>query len=204
MEKIAFYGGSFDPPHKGHRVLSQNLLKASGAEKLIIMPAYSSPFKNGAVADENSRLEMCRLNFSGDNIAVSDFEINRPQKSYTADTLSHIKELYPDSIIYLFMGNDMFLSLADWHNSKKLLSMCVPVCAARTGDKTLIEKMKHYAENTLGLNGDDYIISEEPPFAVSSTEIRKRISENKDVSTLLTKEVYEYIIKRGLYRNEQG
>ena len=51
MGNIAIYGGSFDPPHKGHLLLAKNLAKECNADKVLIIPAYSSPFKDGSVAE---------------------------------------------------------------------------------------------------------------------------------------------------------
>lgn len=202
MKKIAVYGGSFDPPHKGHELLAKNLAEACGAEKVIIIPAHSSPFKNGCRASDASRLEMCRLAFRGSIFEVSDAEISRGGKSYTYDTLCELKKQYPDSIIYLFTGDDMFLSLDRWYRYSELLKLCVPVAACRTEDRCLIDKMKNYAENTLGLQKNEYIISSEKPFEISSSEIRKLISENGDFSEYVDKKVYDFIISGRLYNEK--
>jgi cytidyltransferase-like protein len=75
MKKIAIYGGSFDPPHKGHKALAFNLAQKCGAEKVVVMPTAMSPFKNKSGASTDDRLNMCRLNFCDDLFEVSDIEI---------------------------------------------------------------------------------------------------------------------------------
>ena len=64
MKKIGIYGGSFDPVHKGHRLLAENLSKEINADKVFIIPAAVSPFKKGSVASDEDRLAMCTLAFS--------------------------------------------------------------------------------------------------------------------------------------------
>ncbi len=199
-EKIAVYGGSFDPPHKGHVLLYNQLMSICGAEKGFIIPACSSPFKNGCFADNNSRLKMCRLAFKDTNARISDIEIKRGGKSFTFDTITYIKEKHPDSVIYLFMGDDMFLSFKNWYKYEELLKLCIPVAASRTDNLKYLGTMKEYAKEVLNLKENEYIISGIKPFEISSTEIRRLIKENKDASRFLGRDVYSYILSEGLYK----
>ena len=110
MGNIAIYGGSFDPPHKGHKLLAENLAKECNADKVIVIPAYSSPFKDGTIANSTDRLTMCRHTFTDPIFEISSIEINREGKSYTVDTIRDLKKYYPNDNLFLFMGDDMFLS----------------------------------------------------------------------------------------------
>ncbi|MBR2876773.1 MAG: nicotinate (nicotinamide) nucleotide adenylyltransferase [Clostridia bacterium] len=199
MGNIAIYGGSFDPPHKGHAILAENLAKECNADKVIIIPAYSSPFKDGTVAEGTDRLAMCRHTFTSPIFEISAIEINREGKSYTVDTLKDVKKYYPDDNLFLFMGDDMFLSLKNWYKYKEILSLCTIVTATRTEDLSHISKMKAYAITSLGLNEGDYIISHEKPLEVSSTLLRTMLKNRLDTSKYLTYDVIKYIKKRGLY-----
>lgn len=199
MGNIAIYGGSFDPPHKGHALLAENLAKEINADKVIIIPAYSSPFKDGTVANGPDRLAMCRYTFTSPVFEISSIEINREGKSYTVDTLKDIKKYYPNDNLFLFMGDDMFLSLGNWYKYKELLSICTIVTAARTEDLRHLSQMKAYAITKLGLNEGDYVISKEKPLEVSSTLLRTMLKNRLDTSKYLTYDVIKYINKRGLY-----
>ena len=199
MGNIAIYGGSFDPPHKGHVLLAENLARECNADKVIIIPAYSSPFKDGTVAKGTDRLAMCRHTFTAPIFEISAIEINREGKSYTVETLKDIKKYHPDDNLFLFMGDDMFLSLKNWYKYKEILSLCTVVAAARTDDLSHISKMKAYAITSLGLSEGDYIISNEKPLEVSSTLLRTMLKNRLDTSKYLTYDVISYIKKRGLY-----
>ena len=198
MEKIAIYGGSFDPPHKGHKLLACNLAEICGADKVIIIPTALSPFKESSGATAQERYDMCRFAFSEPLFEVSDIEINRGGKSYTVDTLKAVKKLYPKASLYLFMGDDMFLSFNKWYKYKEILELCVPVAACRTENLEKLEMMKSFAKTVLNLNEDGAIICESVPIETSSSEIRESL-KNGLSSNALDEEVYRYIKTRGLY-----
>lgn len=197
MKKIGIYGGSFDPVHKGHKLLAENLSKAINADKVIIIPAAVSPFKSGSFASDEDRLNMCKLAFSEELFEVSDIEIKRGGKSYTVDTVSEIKKLYPDSELYLFMGDDMLLSFHKWYEYREILRLCTLVCACRTEDLKKLSEMKIYAQTVLGLKENEIIICEKEPVEISSTQIREALKNGK--TKFVDDEVYEYIKSRGLY-----
>lgn len=198
MKKIAIYGGSFDPPHKGHKLLACNLAEICGADKVIIIPTALSPFKESSGATAQERYEMCRLAFNEALFEVSDIEINRGGKSYTVDTLKAVKKLYPEASLYLFMGDDMFLSFNKWYKYKEILELCVPVAACRTENLEKLEMMKSFAKTVLNLSEDGAIICESVPIETSSSEIRESL-KNGSESNALDQEVYRYIKTRGLY-----
>lgn len=198
MEKIAVFGGSFDPPHNGHKLLALNLAQKCNADKIIIMPTALSPFKNSSGASSENRLEMCKILFNDPIFEVSDIEARRGGKSYTVDTLSEIKKLYPQSRLYLFMGEDMFLSLNRWYKYKEILSLCIPVAACRTENLEKLDDMKEYSKAVLGLSEGEAIICESIPIETSSTKIREDL-KNGVKNRYLDEDVFAYIKARGLY-----
>lgn len=193
--KIGIYGGSFDPPHKGHRLLAENLMNACGALKVMVIPTAMSPFKSSSGASPEDRLQMCHLAFSDELFEVSDIEISRGGKSYTVDTVSAVKAMYPDDELYLFMGEDMLLSFDRWYRYRDILSMCTLVAACRTENREKLQAMKDFARDVLG---DKVIICESVPVEISSTQVRQQLSCAD--SEFVSPEVMEYIRFRGLYR----
>ena len=195
--KIAVYGGSFDPPHKGHKLLAENLALQCGADKVIVIPTAMSPFKESSGATSADRYEMCKRAFSEPLFEVSDIEIARGGKSYTVDTLREVKKLYPQSQLYLFMGDDMFLSLNRWYKYEEILKLCVVVAACRTTNLEKLEDMKVFARKVLNLQDDGFMICESVPVQISSTEIRENLKNGE--ADYLEEAVFTYIKNRGLY-----
>ena len=111
--KTAIYGGSFNPPHLGHVSAVATVLSDLAPDRLLNIPDCIAPHKAMAenTPSAEHRLEMCRLAF-GDipGAEISDMEIRREGKSYTATTVEELRELYPEDEICLVMGTDMFLS----------------------------------------------------------------------------------------------
>ncbi len=197
MKKIAIYGGSFDPPHEGHKLLAENLAKSCGAEKVLIIPTAMSPFKSTSGATSSQRYEMCELAFNEPLFEVSDIEINRGGKSYTIDTVNSVKELYPDSDLYLFMGDDMFLSFNKWYKYEEIASKCKLVAACRTRELSELENMKNFACDVLCLGEGRVIFCESVPVEISSTTIRENVKNN--CFEYIKADVAEYIKAKGLY-----
>ena len=196
MKKIAIYGGSFDPPHKGHKLLAENLAGVCGAEQVIIIPTALSPFKSSSSATAEDRLTMCKLFFKEALFDVSDIEIKRGGKSYTVDTVKQIKSENPHAELFLFMGDDMLLSFDKWYCYQEILQLATIVCACRTENLKELHNMREFVKNTLHAEGR-VIICESVPFEISSTEIRGSLKKGKDKG--LSEDVYDYIVTRGLY-----
>ena len=197
MKKIAIYGGSFDPPHKGHKLLAENLSSVCGAEKVIIIPTALSPFKSSSSATAEDRLNMCKLFFKEDLFSISDIEIKRGGKSYTVDTLKQIKAENPDAELFLFMGDDMLLSFNKWYKHEEILQLATIVCACRTENLQELQNMRAFVKDVLKAE-DRVIICESVPFEISSTEIRSSLKDGE--SKGLSEEIYNYIVAKGLYR----
>ena len=194
--KIAVYGGSFDPPHNGHKLLAENLSRYCGADKVLIVPAAVSPFKNGGNVSGEHRLHMCRLLFCEPLYEVSDIELKRGGKSYTVDTLKQVRAMYPEAELYLFMGDDMLLSFSRWYKYEEILELCTLVAACRTKDAELLGNMADYAEKRLG-GAENVMLCPYEPFEMSSTEVRESLKTRG--STGLSPKVYDYIVSKGLY-----
>ena len=139
---------------------------------------------------------MCKLFFKEDLFDVSDVEIKRGGKSYTVDTVKQIKSENPDAELFLFMGDDMLLSFDKWYRYQEILQLATIVCACRTENLKELENMRGFVKNTLQSEGR-VIICESVPFEISSTEIRSLLAKGEGKG--LSKDVYNYIVTRGLY-----
>ena len=195
--RIGVYGGSFNPPHNGHKMLATELASRLELDKLIIIPSNISPQKsNNGNIDPAHRVNMCNILFDDDIFTVSDCEISRGGKSYTFDTLNFIKNEYKDAELFLFMGSDMLLSFHTWYRYEDIMAMCT-LCAISREDDDTRNQMLRYASETLR-NGN-IMIFDVTPVPVSSSQIRDNIRSGKSCEALLDSRIISYIKENNLY-----
>ena len=146
MANIGIYGGSFNPPHKGHMLAAAQCRAALGLERVIVIPAAVPPHKALADGspDAQTRLALTKLAVRGlDGFEVSDLELRREGPSYTVDTLRQLSAQHPDDALWLMMGTDMFLSFASWREPEQIAHLAQIVCFARTAvNADLKEKLE--------------------------------------------------------------
>lgn len=197
--RIGIYGGAFNPPHKGHVKLAEEIKEKALLDKIIIMPSGLSPHKNSdSLVDSTHRFEMCKRAFTADYYSVSDLEIKRQGKSYTVDTVTELKEIYPDDELFLIMGSDMLLSFHRWYRYDDILSHVTIVATTRQDDISTDELKKYSSE---ALKKDTLIIDFEP-FECSSTQVRDTLLSGEDATYLVPEKVLCYIKEKGLYTDE--
>lgn len=200
--RIGILGGTFDPVHMGHVALARAALTEAGLAKLIVMPAYIQPFKQGKrVTDDEHRLAMARLAFSGlPNTEVSTFEIDRMRVSYTYDTLTAMSKEYPDKEIFFITGADSFNKIDTWYKGIDLLKNFSFIVSVRPGceESELDDKIREYKTkyNTKVVKPASRMPS------ISSTEIREKYRNGEQVGSLLPENVERYIIENELYTRD--
>lgn len=202
--KIGIFGGTFNPPHKGHIRLVKEFTDRLSLDKVFIIPDKRPVHKTWEdLVIDDMRYEMCCLAFKEPEYEVSRMEIDRYSDSYTVYTLMQLKEQYPDGEFYLIIGSDMFLCFHKWYKHRIIMDNCT-LCVASRDDEDSIYALRSYAFSQFRiyikeLEGSGIIISPMKPFKASSSEIRSIIKSGNDASEFLTAEVYDYIKKRGLY-----
>ena len=186
---IGIFGGTFNPPHLGHKRFVQSMADKTELDKVLIIPTSEPPHKqadNDTSCDD--RVEMCRRMFTDDRCTVSTIEIDRGGKSYTVETLEELKKIYPEEKLYFLLGSDMILSFDKWYRYEDILKLCT-LCAATR-------------EKGLKLPDDNCIVVDDfDPIEISSTEIREKVRLGEDVSELVGKEVASFIAEKKLYHD---
>ncbi len=129
---LALFGGSFDPPHRGHLRIVEEALKHLPIDTLILVPAWQNPFKTVVHADGKTRYEWLKTIFSTyKNVAISDFEISQNQCVYTIETVRHYQA--QSDRIYLIIGADNLAGLPRWNSYEELSLSVTFVVATRNG-----------------------------------------------------------------------
>ncbi len=206
MQKIAIFGGTFNPPHMGHLRLVKSFEQQKGFDKILIIPTYTPPHKESdQLASCEDRLQMCRLAFQDPIFEISDIEVKRKGKSYTYDTLIQLIEIYKNAHFHLIIGSDMFLTFHEWKRAQDIFELCTVCASVRNDDETLADLQK-YAKDYFPKQADrlKIVLSDFEPLEISSTQLRQMLAKGQDVSYLVPKEVVEYINSRGLYNADDG
>ena len=201
MAKIGIYGGSFNPPHKGHVFGAREFADQLGLDKLIVVPNAAPPHKAFPEGTPTplQRLAMVRLAFSDDpRFCVSDLELSREGKSFTSDTIRQIKDRHPDDELYFMMGTDMFLSFETWHDPGAICKNAALVCLHREKNQKTAEALRNQAEKYRTQFGANAMVLQNSFLEMSSTDVR-RLLRFGCAEEYLSEKVLQYIQENKLY-----
>jgi nicotinate-nucleotide adenylyltransferase len=141
--KIAIFGGSFDPPHKGHQAIIDRALERLDIDKIIIVPTFLNPFKSSSLAPPKERLKWCSRLFSNlSSVEVSDYEIVLGRPAYTEETLRYFQKRY--SVEYLIIGADNLESITKWYLFEEINREIIWVVATRSKYKINTSMLREY------------------------------------------------------------
>jgi nicotinate-nucleotide adenylyltransferase len=190
---LGVLGGTFDPIHMGHLVLTEQVREKFQLERVIFIPSASPPHKTEQkLSLAEDRFEMTKLALEGSPFFfVSDIELKREGLSYTVETLRELKELYKDSEIYFLTGSDVLNEITTWKDPEEIYKLAKIVIGVRPGfDK--FDPENHFAKKSIIINitGID----------ISSTQIREKVRKGESIKYLVPSKVEEYIRKRNLYK----
>ena len=197
--RLGVFGGTFNPIHFGHLHIAQEFARMLGLSQVLFVPTAMPPHKQAEdLAPAADRFELCRMAVRDHPFCrVNDTEIRRGGKSYTVDTLRILTEQYPDTRLFLLMGEDMFLTLQNWREPEKIWQMadiCAAPRSAEPGDELYLHQ--EYLE-TLGARVHICPIIF---LSVSSTMVREKAAKGESLAGLVPPPVERYIKEHGLYR----
>ena len=192
-KKIGLYFGTFNPIHIGHLIIANHMVEYSDLDELWFVVTPHSPFKKKkTLLDDHHRLELVRLaceNF--DKLKASDVEFKLPQPNYTALTLAHLSDYYPDYSFSILMGEDNLKGFHKWKNYDVILKHHHIYCYPRINNET--------TENNLLTHPHVHLI-DAPVMEISSTFIRNAIKEGKNVTPYFPHNVWTYLDEMNFYK----
>jgi len=222
--RIAFFGGTFDPPHRGHIAIARAAMTRLALDQVLVAPVATQPLKGGSGHSSFAdRLAMVRLAVAGEpGLTASDVDAALPggEPNYTFDTLQRLREhLQPQDELFCLVGADSFLTLRRWHQCAELLLFCAFIVAARPGFSLAqinaalpkgVENIDEHREAgftrfTLAGGGgqtSELFMLPDLDQDISATEIRAALAEGSEQQTVLAPSVAEYIQSHALYRPE--
>lgn len=198
---LTVFSGTFNPIHIAHLIIAESVRIQFNADKILFIPAYIPPHRENDLASPEHRLNMVNLAIQ-DNpfFESSNIEFLRHEKSYTYDTIKKLRE-ENSSIsgkINLIIGSDAFKFIDSWHKPDKLADLANFIIVPRPDNSDISQIF-----NEIKLQNFTYQIAKAPLLDISSSYIRKRISENKSIKYLVPKLVEEYIYSNSLYKGEK-
>jgi nicotinate-nucleotide adenylyltransferase len=188
----ALLGGSFDPFHNGHLAMVEAVLDRGLADRVLVVPAHRSPHKESPLASGEARLRMAELALADlVEAEVLDLEVVRGGISYTVDTVTELRNRWPDDSLRLVLGTDNLASFHTWHRPQDLLALADPLVLTREGwDGTLPADLARSA----------FIVADFS-VPVSATDVRSAFASECWPTDLVPAPVLGYIADHGLYRS---
>jgi nicotinate-nucleotide adenylyltransferase len=137
--RVAFFGGSFDPPHLGHLAVARTAQAALSLDTVFFAPVGAQPLKpQGSTANFEDRLAMTRLAIAGQPgfaVSLADAPKSSGAPNYTIETLLGLRaELPPESALFCLMGADAFAGLRRWHRAAEIPFAAPLIVASRPGE----------------------------------------------------------------------
>lgn len=214
QQRIALYGGTFDPVHVAHLEIARRVSEVFEIDRLLFMPAQMAPHKIGLpVTHPIHRYAMLALATQDDpRLAISTFELDAPDRRYTVHTIEHFqRELGDSTELFFIMGADSWSEITTWREWERLLSMTNHIVVTRPGYEPSLAHVGEHKDRIVDLRGaaasigrgfTQIYITDVVMKDVSATQIRRFASEGRtdELVNLVPGPVLEYIKKYGIYR----
>jgi nicotinate-nucleotide adenylyltransferase len=212
MRPIGVFGGTFDPIHYGHLRSAFEILQALRFDEVRFIPCGDPPHRGNTIADAGLRFRMVSAAIAGqDGFVSDDRELRREGLSYSIDTLSSLREEFPDRSLGLIVGMDAFLGLPKWHRWDEILNVAHIIVAHRPGWKApdrgplgslIAEHGTHQVDDLHQATCGRIHIHAVTQLEIASTEIRELVAAGRDPRFLMPDAVRDVIKETGIYMSE--
>lgn len=208
MQRLAWFGGSFNPVHFGHINMATKLLQLLDFEQLSFLPAARSLGKTTIAA--HHRLAMLKRALEPlahtQRLSIDCRELKRAGLSYTIDTLRELREEHPEAQINFIMGEDALAHLETWKDHQQLIDYCHLLILQRQA-RPLIDSLQPWVQAHTVTKQDwqktthgGIQFCSTGMIDCSSTAVRQAIIQGMDITTLVPHAVHNYIDQEKLYQ----
>ena len=203
--RVAFFGGTFDPPHRGHLAVAQAAAERFALNQVLLAPVGVQPLRpDPPRASYDDRLAMTRL-LCQEDARLRASELDRPLPSgapnFTVESLRRLKEGLPEgAAVFAIAGADAFLGLRSWKDPEGLLSLAEWIVVSRPGftlaDLSKLALTERERARVHVLDGLDV--------PISATDVRQRLRDGEPCAEWLVPAVSHYISQHHLYSDERS
>lgn len=189
--KIGLFFGSFNPIHNGHLIIANYVCETTELDKVWLVVSPQNPLKRkDSLLREQDRLHLINLAIEENkNLKASNIEFKLPKPSYTIDTLTYIKEKYPQHEFSLIMGSDNLETLHKWKNFDLIIQNYPIFVYNRQGS----------TKNPFPNRSNVHFL-EFPFLDISATFIRENLKKGNSMQYFLPDPVWKYIEEMHLYK----
>ncbi len=213
--KLGLLGGTFNPLHLAHLRMAEEARTGAGLDQVLFIPAVDPPHKpvSGGIPFI-LRYQMV-LWAVQDNpcFGVTDLEQRLGGKSYTVDTLQHLRQERPEDELYFIIGSDSYLELGLWHRYQELFELTSFIVLERP-DRPITDPLQQLPAAVQGQfrlespallrhqsqNSIQFITGTR--LEISSSNIRQLVAKGASIRYLVPSIVEEFITLKGLYLHE--
>ncbi|MCX6033626.1 MAG: nicotinate-nucleotide adenylyltransferase [Chloroflexi bacterium] len=195
---IGLFGGTFDPPHIGHLILSAEAHAQLGLDRLLWVLTPNPPHKQGQpITPLEHRLAMVKLAISDNHrFELSTIEMDRPGPHYARDTVKIISEQNPTANLVYLMGGDSLRDLPTWHRPTDLVRALHFVgVMRRPGDSIDLPALDKIIPGVAA----KVRFVDAPLLDIAAHEIRQRVADGRPFRYFLPTAVFDYILEHNLY-----
>lgn len=218
QNRIAVYGGSFDPVHFGHLAVAKSVVELFEIDELLFVPARHAPHKiEREVTQPLHRYAMLAIATQDDpRLLISTVELDAAERKYTVETLSYLKTQFGASAeLFFIMGADSWSEITTWREWQLLLRLTNQIVVTRPGyelkavadiETANVIDIRGWdppkIEKALNVEGPRVYISDAVSVDVAATDIRAaaRAGEQEKLKTMVPAGVADYIVKYELYK----
>jgi len=183
---LVIFGGSFNPPHNGHIIISQMVSELFKNSDFHIVPSSLPPHKEVEVPF-GIRYELAKIAFKKTGLFVSDIENKLGGISYAINTVNHYFKTYKN--IFFLVGEDALNTIEKWYKYDELLSKVKMIVYPRYNNIEMIKR----AEKALGEISSSIFMLNLPLIQISSTMIRERLKKKLSVYGFVPDELIPYL-----------
>ncbi len=211
--RTAYYGGSFDPLHRGHLAIAEALVQQFSLDRFVFIPAFHAPhklrLKPTSAYDRYAML--CLATDHDPNLFVSRIEIEAPERPYSIETLTRLKSEMPNDDIFFVMGADSWMDIRTWREWENVLNITDHIVVTRPGYEIGVDHVnEEHRERIIDLRGKGdkeidlkqhgIFITDSVNMNISATAVRASIRDERDNWRAdLSDEVANYIEKYQIY-----